>query len=166
MYRRLLLIAIGCLALTGSNCHPDPFSETSDRDLSAPGGLGVHSMSSSSAQRYVDVNGNGVIDMPNTAAYVQGPLHVGVTARQLAQSYPTTWPYSSADAAGFDNTVGPWRWTFSARQNGSVPQGLATLPTPTSGVVGLASANDGSRDRDLHQRARSHDRPVRGRLVR
>lgn len=140
MYHRLLLIPIGCVILTASEC--DPFRPDPTRDLTPPGGPGIASMSSFNAARYVDGNGNGVFDMPNTAAYVQGPIRVTVTARQLAQSFPTTWPYADANDAGFNNTAGPWRWTFREQTTGSVPQGIAALPIPVSGVSGLAATRD------------------------
>jgi lysophospholipase L1-like esterase len=114
-------------------------------DRTSPGGAASHGISAFSAKRYIDRNGNGIVDMPNTAAYVQAPLKISVKADRLARSYPSIWPYTSTETAGFGSTAGPWRWTFTPTSPGSVPQGLTNLPTPVSTVPGRAGSNDGQR---------------------
>jgi lysophospholipase L1-like esterase len=111
-------------------------------DLTAPGGVGIHAIDASIAKRFgSDRNNNGVIDMP--IDYGQTPLRVTINAKRLAQSFPSQWPYENQQGAGFNNTQGSWRWTFSERQTGSVPQGLQSLPLPASGISGLSATNDG-----------------------
>ena len=87
------------------------------------------------ADRYGDFNENGVIDMPNTLAYVRSPLQVTINLSGLARKYPTHYPYENAEDAGFENTEGPWRWTFEPAESGSVQP--CQLLAPESSVEGL-----------------------------
>ena len=107
-------------------------------DLSPPGGGGMASVIVTVADRYgIDSNANGVVDMPNTVAYVQAPLQVTVNASRLARTYPSNWPYADLTSAGFDSTEGPWRWTFTSSQAQSVPAGHSFLAPATIRVGGL-----------------------------
>lgn len=135
--RILVVLAFG--SLLPAACPP---AKPPAPDLTAPGGAGLFTLELSIAKRFgSDRNNNDVIDMP--IDYTQKPLTVTISAKRLAQSFPSRWPYPSQQVAGFNNTQGIWRWTFSQRQPGSVPQGLQPLPTPVSSVAGLSATNNG-----------------------
>jgi lysophospholipase L1-like esterase len=95
--------------------------------------------------RWLDRNANGIVDMPNSSAYVQDSLQVRLDAGRLAGSLPGVSPTESGDSAGSDNLDGPWRWVLKPAPNGTpVRQEIAALPTPTSPIDGLSASNDGA----------------------
>lgn len=141
-YLSFKLILGGLLFLVFFGCETSP----PIRDLTSPGGSGKEKISFSIAKRYgLDANKNGVIDMPNSKEYVNSPLDATLNGKKLAQTFPSVWPYEQADGAGFNSTVGIWRWTFMPKKTGSVPQGLNSLPVPKSELTNLNATNDGQK---------------------
>jgi lysophospholipase L1-like esterase len=137
----LLLIVVACTPGAPIET-PAPVAP----DLDPPGGTATHDVGIVIADRYgIDVNDNGVVDMPNTAEYVQAPLQVTLNANSLAMSYPSHWPYDSLENGGFSSLQGPWRWTLTPGDDTGVPQELSLLPTPPMTVQGLSAINDGQR---------------------
>lgn len=127
-------VPLVCLIIA-SACDGEP----PEPDTSRPGGRGTERIDAETVARYgVDANGNGVVDMPNTHAYVNAPVRVNMSARRLAGTYPAHWPVESTeDAEPSDD--GPWRWTISPVD---VEQDSATLPSPPSTAEGLSGSND------------------------
>ncbi len=80
----------------------------------------------------LDKNRNGVVDMPNSKEYVLSPLRVTLTAIDLANNYPSSWPVFNKKEADYFNLKGPWRWTFRPKSASSVVQKINTLPMPNS----------------------------------
>ena len=135
----LILMLVACTPGVPTNT-PAPVTP----NLDPPGGTATYDIDIRIADRYgIDVNDNGVIDMPNTVEYVQEPLHVSLDAVLLAMSFPSQWPYDSVDSGGFQSLQGPWRWTLTPSDETSVPQGLMQLPIPPSELEGVSAINDG-----------------------
>lgn len=131
------LVGVMCVVVQ-LGCSPDPVAP----DTSAPGGSGITSVSVSVEQKFgVDANGNGVVDLKEGAAYARAPLQTRIQAKDLAESYPDSWPSDGS----FGGHPGPWRWEFRPESPGSVPDGISALPLPPALVAGLVPINDGSR---------------------